>query len=137
MEFQPTVQGTLDAVSLWKPTPSQLASEVGEGPGKLCDADSQAWARYAVYGKAPADAADPVGEWMNFCFGERERQNIAEVIDFLHKEEIIPAAALPEGAVDDSVARKLFQVSGHKPARPDAALGAIEGARGEAWPFKD
>lgn len=189
-------EGTLDAASLWEPMLSQLASEVGEGVGRIaadgsaCDnadlgiltmradfmekhpevaagylrsdleaqlfmLDPANWERvitmvsgyatgipkrvlwYSVYGKVPVNAASPVREWMNFYFGERERANIAEVTAFLHKEGVIPTDSLPEGSVDDSLARKVFKEAGYKPFQPGAALGVIKGAGVEDCPFAD
>lgn len=189
-------EGTLDAASLWEPMLSQLASEVGEGVGRIAadgsacgnadlgiltmrtdfmekypdvaagylrsDLEAQLfmldpanWESvikmvsgyatgipkrvlwYSVYGKVPANSTNPVREWMNFYFGERERANIAEVTAFLHKEGIIPTDRLPEGTVDDSLARKVFREAGCKPVEPGAALGSIKGAGVEACPFTD
>ena len=43
----------------------------------------------------------------------------------------------PEGTVDDSLTRKVFKASGHKPVAPGAALGVIEGRSAADCPFKD
>ena len=188
--------GKLDAASLWEPTLSGLASEVGEGAGKIvadgsaCDnedlgivvmrsdfmekhpkvaegylrSDLEAqlfmlnpdnWEKvtnmvsqyamgvpkrvlwYSVFGKVPANSSNPVRAWMNFYFGEREKANIDEVVAFLHQEGIINVDKLPEGSVDDSLTRKVFKASGHKPAAPGAALGVIEGKSAADCPFKD
>ena len=188
--------GKLDAASLWEPTLSGLASEVGEGAGRIvadgsaCDnkdlgimvmrsdfmekhpdvaagylrSDLEAqlfmlnpanWEQtinlvsgyatgvpkrvlwYSIYGKVPANTTNPIREWMNFYFGDREKANIAEVTAFLHKEGLLPSATLPEGCVDDSLTRKVFKASGHKPAAPGAALGEIRAADVSACPFKD
>ena len=189
-------EGRLDAASLWEPMLSQLASEVGEGVGRIaadgsaCDnadlgivtmrtdfmekypdvaagylrsdleaqlfmLDPANWESvitmvsdyatgipkrvlwYSVFGKVPAGSTNPVREWMNFYFGDRERANIAEVTAFLHTEGIIPTDTLPEGVVDDSLARKVFKEAGYKPFQPGAALGVIKGAGVEACPFPD
>ena len=188
--------GKLDAASLWEPTLSGLASEVGEGVGKIvadgsaCDnedlgivvmrsdfmekhpkvaegylrSDLEAqlfmlnpdnWEQvinmvsqyatgvpkrvlwYSVFGKVPANSPNLVREWMNFYFGEREKANIDEVVAFLHQEGIISVDKLPEGTVDDSLTRKVFKASGHKPVAPGAALGVIEGRSAADCPFKD
>lgn len=188
--------GKLDAASLWEPTLSGLASEVGEGVGRIvadgsaCDnkdlgivvmrsdfmekypkvaegyllSDLMAqlfmlnpdnWEQvinmvslyatgvpkrvlwYSVFGKVPANSPNPVREWMNFYFGEREKANIDEVVAFLHQEGIINVDKLPEGSVDDSMARKVFKASGHKPVAPGAALGFIKGKSAADCPFKD
>ena len=188
--------GKLDAASLWEPTLSGLASEVGEGVGKIvadgsaCDnedlgivvmrsdfmekhpkvaegylrSDLEAqlfmlnpdnWEQvinmvsqyatgvpkrvlwYSIFGKVPANSPNLVREWMNFYFGEREKANIDEVVAFLHQEGIISVDKLPEGTVDDSLTRKVFKASGHKPVAPGAALGVIEGRSAADCPFKD
>ena len=188
--------GKLDAASLWEPTLSGLASEVGEGVGTIvadgsaCDnedlgivvmrsdfmekhpkvaegylrSDLEAqlfmlnpdnWEQvinmvsqyatgvpkrvlwYSVFGKVPANSPNLVREWMNFYFGEREKANIDEVVAFLHQEGIISVDKLPEGTVDDSLTRKVFKASGHKPVAPGAALGVIEGRSAADCPFKD
>lgn len=188
--------GKLDAASLWEPTLSGLASEVGDGTGRIvadgsaCDnkdlgimvmrsdfmekypsvaegylrSDLEAqlfmlnpdnWEQainmvslyatgvskrvlwYAIYGKVPANTPNPIREWMNFYFGERERGNIEEVTAFLHKEGLIPEATLPKGCIDDSLARKVFKASGLKPAAPHAALGLIEAKNVSDCPFKE
>lgn len=188
--------GTLDAASLWEPTLSELASEVGEGVGRIvadgsaCDnkdlgivvmrkdfmekypkvaegylrSDLEAqlfmlnpdnWEKviemvsgyatgvpkrvlwYSVFGKVPANTTNPVREWMNFYFGDREKANIAEVVAFLHQEGVINTDKLPEGTVDDSLTQKVFKESGYKPAAPGAALGMIKGASASECPFKD
>ena len=183
--------GKLDAASLWEPTLSGLASEVGEGVGKIvadgsaCDnedlgivvmrsdfmekhpkvaegylrSDLEAqlfmlnpdnWEQvinmvsqyatgvpkrvlwYSVFGKVPANSPNLVREWM-----KREKANIDEVVAFLHQEGIISVDKLPEGTVDDSLTRKVFKASGHKPVAPGAALGVIEGRSAADCPFKD
>lgn len=189
-------EGKLDAASLWEPMLSLLASEVGEGVGKIAadgsacnnkdlgiltmrsdfiekypdvaagylrsDLEAQLfmldpanWEQvinmvsgyatgipkrvlwYSVYGKVPAHSPNPVREWMNFYFGDREKENIAEVTDFLYKEGVINVDALPEGTVDDSLAREVFQKSGHQAAEPGAALGTIKGAGRDECPFQN
>ncbi len=188
--------GKLDAASLWEPTLSGLASEVGDGSGRIvadgsaCDnkdlgimvmrsdfmekhpavaegylrSDLEAqlfmlnpdnWEQtinmvsqyatgvpkrvlwYAIYGKVPANNPNPIREWMNFYFGERERENMEEVTAFLHNEGLIPDATLPKGCIDDSLTRKVFKDSGVKPATPYAALGLIEAKNVADCPFKE
>ena len=89
------------------------------------------------FGKVPANSPNLVREWMNFYFGEREKANIDEVVAFLHQEGIISVDKLPEGTVDDSLTRKVFKASGHKPVASGAALGVIEGRSAADCPFKD
>jgi len=170
--------GKLDAASLWEPTLSGLASEVGEGVGKIvadgsaCDnedlgivvmrsdfmekhpkvaegylrSDLEAqlfmlnpdnWEQVINMVSQYATSPNLVREWMNFYFGEREKANIDEVVAFLHQEGIISVDKLPEGTVDDSLTRKVFKASGHKPVAPGAALGVIEGRSAADCPFKD
>ena len=171
--------GKLDAASLWEPTLSGLASEVGEGVGKIvadgsaCDnedlgivvmrsdfmekhpkvaegylrSDLEAqlfmlnpdnWEQVInMVSQYATGVPNLVREWMNFYFGEREKANIDEVVAFLHQEGIISVDKLPEGTVDDSLTRKVFKASGHKPVAPGAALGVIEGRSAADCPFKD
>ena len=91
---------------------------------------------YSVFGKVPANSPNLVREWMNFYFGEREKANIDEVVAFLHQEGIISVDKLPEGTVDDSLTRKVFKASGHKPVAPGAALGVIEGRSAADCPLR-
>ena len=44
---------------------------------------------------------------------------------------------LPEGIVDDSLAREVFKEAGYAPVSPDAALGVIKGAKAADCPFKN
>ena len=92
---------------------------------------------YSIYGLVPSDTTDPVREWKNFTFGERELANIATVAPFLYKSKIISMETLPEGTVDDSLAREVFKEAGYAPVRPDANLGVINGAKASACPFKN
>ena len=127
--------GKIDAASLWEPTLSRIATDVGEGTarivadGSACDnpdlgilnmradfvknhpdvakgylraeleaqrymLDPANWENvinmvskyatgipknvlwYSIYGLVPSDGTDPVREWKNFYFGDRERANI-------------------------------------------------------------
>ncbi|WP_289106017.1 ABC transporter ATP-binding protein [uncultured Bilophila sp.] len=44
---------------------------------------------------------------------------------------------LPDGTVDDTLAREVFKEAGYAPASPDAALGVIKGAKAADCPFKN
>ena len=92
---------------------------------------------YSIYGLVPSDSSDPVREWKNFYFGDRENANIVEVAPFLFKSKIISMEKLPDGTVDDSLAREVFKEAGYAPASPDAALGVIKGAKAADCPFKN
>ncbi|MEG2004965.1 MAG: ABC transporter substrate-binding protein [Bilophila sp.] len=188
--------GKLDAASLWEPTLSRIATEVGDGSarivadGRACDnsdlgiltmradfiakhrdvakgylraeleaqrfmLDPANWEQviemvakyatgipkkvlwYSLYGQVPANSSDPVREWKSFYFGEREKQNIATVAPFLHQAKVISMDKLPEGTVDDTLAREVFKEAGYTPVAPDAALGVIKGAKAADCPFKD
>jgi len=188
--------GKIDAASLWEPTLSRIATDVGEGTarivadGSACDnpdlgilnmradfvknhpdvakgylraeleaqhymLDPANWENvinmvskyatgipknvlwYSIYGLVPSDSSDPVREWKNFYFGDRENANIVEVAPFLFKSKIINMEKLPDGTVDDSLAREVFKEAGYAPASPDAALGVIKGAKAADCPFKN
>ena len=92
---------------------------------------------YSIYGLVPSDSSDPVREWKNFYFGDRENANIVEVAPFLFKSKIISMEKLPDGTVDDTLAREVFKEAGYAPASPDAALGVIKGAKAADCPFKN
>ena len=188
--------GKIDAASLWEPTLSRIATDVGEGTarivadGNACDnpdlgilnmradfvknhrdvakgylraeleaqrymLDPANWENvinmvskyatgipknvlwYSIYGLVPSDSSDPVREWKNFYFGDRENANIVEVAPFLFKSKIISMEKLPDGTVDDTLAREVFKEAGYAPASPDAALGVIKGAKAADCPFKN
>ncbi|MFQ8735229.1 MAG: hypothetical protein ACLSAH_03550 [Bilophila wadsworthia] len=50
---------------------------------------------YSIYGLVPSDSSDPVREWKNFYFGDRENANIVEVAPFLFKSKIISMESSP------------------------------------------
>jgi len=185
----------LDAASLWEPTLSRIATDVGEGlarivaDGSACDnpdlgilimradfmenhpevakgylraeleaqrylLDPANWKNvitmvskyatgvpkkvlwYSIYGKVPADSEDEIREWKSFYFNERERANIAEVVPLLYINRVIAVEKLREGAVDDSLARQVFQEAGYTPFSDTATLGVIKGAKAADSPFK-
>lgn len=92
---------------------------------------------YSIYGLVPSDSSDPVREWKNFYFGDRENANIVEVAPFLFKSKIISMEKLPDGTVDDTLAREVFKEAGYAPASPDAALGVIKGAKAARLPLQE
>lgn len=92
---------------------------------------------YSIYGLVPSTNTDPVREWKNFYFGDREMANITQVAPFLFKSKIISMEKLPEGTADDSLAREVFKEAGYTPVLPDAALGVINGAKASDCPFKE
>ena len=169
--------GKIDAASLWEPTLSRIATDVGEGTarivadGSACDnpdlgilnmradfvknhpdvakgylraeleaqrymLDPANWENvinmvskyatgipknvlwYSIYGLVPSDSSDPVREWKNFYFGDRENANIVEVAPFLFKSKIISMEKLPDGTVDDSLAREVFKEPDTLPPAP-------------------
>ncbi len=92
---------------------------------------------YSIYGKVPAGHPDPVREWKNFYFTERERGYVDIVTPFLLNEKVINVSELPEGTIDDSIARQVFKESGYTPFSDKAVLGVIEGQPASKSPFKD
>lgn len=92
---------------------------------------------YSIYGKVPAGQPDPIREWKNFYFTERERAYVDIVTPFLLNEKVINVSELPAGTIDDSIARQVFKESGYTPFSEKAALGVIEGQPASMSPFKD
>ena len=92
---------------------------------------------YSIYGKVPANHPDPIREWKNFYFTERERGYVDIVAPFLLKEKVINVNELPPGTIDDSIARQVFEESGYKPFNEKAVLGIIEGQPASNSPFTD
>lgn len=93
---------------------------------------------YTLYGKIPADNPDPVRRWQNFYFTDRERDYmIHNVTPFLHEEKVIDIATLPEGVIDDSMAREVFTESGYTPFSEKVVLGVINGRLASECPFTE
>jgi len=92
---------------------------------------------YTIYGKVPADHPDPVRRWQDFYITDRVRDYMVNnVTPFLHEEKVINIATLPEGTIDDSIARQVFKESGmNKPFSDKAVLGVIEGRTAAENPF--
>ena len=60
---------------------------------------------------------------------EREKANIDEVVASTKKGSSV-STSFPEGTVDDSLTRKVFKASGHKPVARARLLASLrEGAR--------
>ena len=93
---------------------------------------------YTLYGKLPADNPDPLRRWQNFYFTERERDYLTNTITpFLLEAKVINTATLPEGTIDDAMAREVFKESGYTPFSDKAVLGVIVGRSASENPFTD
>ena len=92
---------------------------------------------YTLYGKVPANHPDPVRRWQDFYITDSVRDYMVNnVTPFLHEEKVINIATLPEGTIDDSIAREVFKESGlDKPFSDKAVLGVIEGRPASESPF--
>jgi ABC-type nitrate/sulfonate/bicarbonate transport systems, periplasmic components len=92
---------------------------------------------YSIFGKVPVKHPDPIREWKNYYFTERERDYVNIVTPFLLEEKVINTATLPEGTIDDALARQVFKESGYTPFSDKAVLGVINGRLASECPFND
>lgn len=92
---------------------------------------------YSIYGLVPSDSSDPVREWKNFYFGDRENANIVEVAPFLFKSKIISMEKLPDGTVDDTLAREVFKEARIRSRQPRRRPRRDQGCQGGRLPLQE